>query len=379
MKDNSSFLEYVRPEIERSLYDFFSSLRKKILFGKGRQATIMNDVCKMCTGGGIAALVSTENEPTREEMLRDIQSYSIDCFPESDKKDADVLIAVNEKWNEQIENSLKSRGFAHIYKAEDWKAANRIFRESYFYYMMMRYGVDAQQRILCSKGCKIRNWQQMPREYEESFLTEAVDIFYPFLFSDTRACVEGPYEYGEVKCEEGIVIDAGANIGMFSCCAASRGSKIYAFEPTASARKYLRENAALYPAGTIAVMEYALSDQCGTDTFAINDIGEGTKNRFSTEAPGSCHLEEVPVMTIDSFVEQGIGKITFIKADIEGAERKMLAGAQRTLRHHAPKLALCTYHLPDDKEVLTELILRANPDYKILYGWKKLYAFVPDR
>jgi uncharacterized protein Usg len=46
------------------------------------------------------------------------------------------------------------------------------------------------------------------------------------------------------------------------------------------------------------------------------------------------------------------------------------------LKTYAPKLAICTYHLPDDKEVLTKLILQANPNYKIEYRWKKLYAFV---
>jgi len=46
------------------------------------------------------------------------------------------------------------------------------------------------------------------------------------------------------------------------------------------------------------------------------------------------------------------------------------------LKTYAPKLAICTYHLPDDKEVLTKLILQANPDYKIKYAWKKLYAWI---
>jgi len=46
------------------------------------------------------------------------------------------------------------------------------------------------------------------------------------------------------------------------------------------------------------------------------------------------------------------------------------------LKTYAPKLAICTYHLLDDKEVLTNLILKANPNYKIEYAWKKLYAWV---
>ena len=56
----------------------------------------------------------------------------------------------------------------------------------------------------------------------------------------------------------------------------------------------------------------------------------------------------------------------------------MLAGAQETLRRFAPKLAICTYHLPDDKEVLEGLIKQANPDYIVTHRWKKLYAYVPE-
>lgn len=86
----------------------------------------------------------------------------------------------------------------------------------------------------------------------------------------------------------------------------------------------------------------------------------------------------VPTITIDEFVKSNqIEKVDFIKADIEGAERLMLEGAQETLLKHAPKLSLCTYHLPDDKKVLAELILRANSKYTIQYHWEKLYAYVP--
>ena len=68
--------------------------------------------------------------------------------------------------------------------------------------------------------------------------------------------------------------------------------------------------------------------------------------------------------------------VDFIKADIEGYERYMLEGAQETLRRFAPKLALCTYHFPDDPEVLAALITKANPAYRIVQRRAKLYASV---
>ena len=85
----------------------------------------------------------------------------------------------------------------------------------------------------------------------------------------------------------------------------------------------------------------------------------------------------VETIRLDDFVkENNLERVDFIKSDIEGFERNLLAGAQETLKNFAPKLALCTYHLPDDPEVMTNLIMKANPNYKIFYGRKKLFASV---
>jgi len=84
--------------------------------------------------------------------------------------------------------------------------------------------------------------------------------------------------------------------------------------------------------------------------------------------------------TLDSFVhENNIRGGIFIKADIEGAERNMLRGAKDVLKELAPKLSICTYHLPDDPKVLRELILEANPNYIIKERHKKMYAYVPKK
>ncbi|GHT02290.1 hypothetical protein AGMMS50276_32120 [Synergistales bacterium] len=38
---------------------------------------------------------------------------------------------------------------------------------------------------------------------------------------------------------------------------------------------------------------------------------------------------------------------------------------------------ICTYHLPDDPEVLADIIKEANPAYNIVQKKMKLYASVP--
>jgi hypothetical protein len=89
------------------------------------------------------------------------------------------------------------------------------------------------------------------------------------------------------------------------------------------------------------------------------------------------------VTTLDEFVygnnknnSNKIKKVDFIKADIEGAERDMLKGATQVLREHAPKLAICTYHMSDDPVVLEGIIRAANPAYTVVHLHAKLFACV---
>ena len=92
------------------------------------------------------------------------------------------------------------------------------------------------------------------------------------------------------------------------------------------------------------------------------------------------NVYNVETITIDDFVsERNLGDVDFIKADIEGAERRMLIGAKKTLKELAPKLAICYYHNLDDLKVLRKLILDANPKYEIDVAYKKIYARVPGK
>lgn len=166
-----------------------------------------------------------------------------------------------------------------------------------------------------------------------------------------------------------IVIDAGSWIGDFAAYALVKGATVFAFEPTDPAYSYLKETARLNP------NIYPVRRGLGNVTCKANmkNNPDFTLGNSISEEDG----EEIEVTTIDSFVlEQGLTHVDFIKADIEGYERYMLEGAQETLRRFAPKLALCTYHLPDDPEVLAALITKANPAYRIVQRRAKLYASV---
>lgn len=176
----------------------------------------------------------------------------------------------------------------------------------------------------------------------------------------------------------------GANIGMFSCVAAAKSKTVYAFEPTPETKKLLDKQTVLF--NNIITEEYAVSDEDGVSILYVNnvdgvDANSGSNTMIAERLEGKdVHQIEIKTITIDTFVkEKNLGSVDFIKADIEGSERNMLIGAKDTLARFSPKLALCTYHLPDDPEVLENIILQCNPNYIIKQGEKKLWAYVEKR
>lgn len=56
---------------------------------------------------------------------------------------------------------------------------------------------------------------------------------------------------------------------------------------------------------------------------------------------------------------------TFIKMDVEGAEKETLLGLKNTIQMSAPKLLVSAYHRTWDFLELSELIFELNPTYKI--------------
>jgi hypothetical protein len=78
----------------------------------------------------------------------------------------------------------------------------------------------------------------------------------------------------------------------------------------------------------------------------------------NAEIPGSHHVIASPdlekqgswvkLITIDSIVEElNLGRVDFIKMDVEGAEQKALLGAAHAITQYKPKMAIATEHTDD--------------------------------
>lgn len=192
-----------------------------------------------------------------------------------------------------------------------------------------------------------------------------------------RLTKEGPYGYQDGNFDvsvhkDDVVIDAGAWAGDFGAYCSSKGALTYCFEPLSANYKILCETARLNHHRIVPVQK-ALGSHEGTAFFESADELD-TAGKVSLAVNKG---EKVQITTVDSFVrDHQLERVDFIKSDIEGAERDMLRGARETLRRFAPKLAICTYHLPDDPEVLAGIIKEANPNYRIVQMRHKLFAAV---
>jgi hypothetical protein len=75
---------------------------------------------------------------------------------------------------------------------------------------------------------------------------------------------------------------------------------------------------------------------------------------------------KVPVTSLDShFKNKAENELpTFIKLDIEGAEKEALLGSAEIIKRRKPKLAICAYHKPEDIYELPRTILALRGDYR---------------
>ncbi len=73
---------------------------------------------------------------------------------------------------------------------------------------------------------------------------------------------------------------------------------------------------------------------------------------------------EIPALTIDGIFDK-YGKFTYLNIDVEGAEAKLLKGAEKSMKAHTPKLCMAVYHRSEDIFSLINKVYELNNGYKI--------------
>lgn len=160
--------------------------------------------------------------------------------------------------------------------------------------------------------------------------------------------------------EEEVFIDGGAYIGdtiqQFIMKNTSKFEKIYAFEPDSKnidgLNKFVYENKIN---SKVIIEEAGLYNKTGVMKF---DFVSETGSYISEKGTETIRTEK-----IDDYFKDI--PVTFIKMDIEGAEKEALCGGEETIKRNKPKLAICIYHEPSDLWEIPLLIKKIMPEYNI--------------
>ena len=180
--------------------------------------------------------------------------------------------------------------------------------------------------------------------------------------------IQQDYESGEVVIRPGDnVIDCGAHVGVFTRYALSRGAgRVIAIEPEPTNTAVLEENfAAEIASGRVTLIKAGVWDR--KDVITLSDSEDNSaRHSFVSDAPGRSKEQSIPVLPLDDIVAQlPLDRVDFIKMDIEGAERRALAGARQIIARFKPKMAICTYHLRDDTTAIPAVVRNAQPQYQL--------------
>ena len=193
--------------------------------------------------------------------------------------------------------------------------------------------------------------------------------------------------YGSAECrvrKGDIVLDCGANVGVFTRTAVDAGAgRVIALEPVPQKIECLNRNfESEIAAGQVSICPKGVWSENATltmglyknpvlDSFIIQDRSIKT---FGTA--------ELPVTTIDHLVaELGLPRVDFIKMDVEGANPQALEGARETLSRHKPRLAVSTEDVDEDFLSLPPLVRQIVPDYRCVPGRARLrsrFQIAPD-
>jgi len=175
------------------------------------------------------------------------------------------------------------------------------------------------------------------------------------------------YSVDEQNIKDKIVIDAGANQGVFSLFAVLMGAKrVYAFEPVSSTTDVLLENIRLNNIqDKITIIGKALGGKNYSSEISFGFVGDGTAKIGPKSL--SRKSEKIEIIKLDDFISNNkLKKIDFIKIDTEGCEENVLIGASKTIAKFKPVLSLSAYHRLNDKKRLPMVIKSLRKDYKII-------------
>jgi FkbM family methyltransferase len=180
------------------------------------------------------------------------------------------------------------------------------------------------------------------------------------------ALVEGNQYFadGIVNIGKESFVDCGAYDGdtlqLFLQKAGGNFAEYYAIEPLPASYEKLCQTIRTLNDDRIKPMNLAVSDS-DDDVILMSNADDMGSSIVWGESDGTL----VECRKLDTLLAHK--SVSFIKADIEGAETSMLRGAEQTIRSQSPTCAICVYHKLTDMWEVPFLLKKYNSDYKIYF------------
>ncbi len=361
----------------------FSALKSsnELLFGGGEEQQLLNSVKNT-----YLALLEYSNSKVvlfgsasaARMAFNAIGNDKIECFIDNDVTKNNVVI-YNDKKSFLPENFISNAKEKYVYiiatgsqyydllKNQTIELLNKYNKEG-LVLTVDEYGIGKNYNNIVNiidnledEKSKITYFKILKSRFTNN-LKELITVYEPIQYF----CLP---EFGQNWAADEVFVDCGAYVGdtveKYLFYNGYLFSKIYAFEPGKTAFnalknrvKRLNDEWALKE-NQIVCINKGVGD-VDTNLYLSNgtiDMGGSFINETKVNSSSDCQI-----CSLDNEIKD---KVSFIKADIEGYELKMLKGAKNIIQKYKPKLAICLYHSPFDLFTIPLYLKKLVPDYKM--------------
>ena len=207
----------------------------------------------------------------------------------------------------------------------------------------------------------------------EKELQEMANIF---KFKALRGRYDVLEEYFDIE-EGDTVFDCGSFYGDMSIYFSKKvgaTGQVYSFEPLGFNLKQLMIILIKLNLTNVKPLRIALGDKKGKTKFYLSDYSNAGSILKEFRKVTDRYVD-INVDTVDNIVNKfKISKLDFLWANIEGAEVKMLKGAENTLRNNDMKLMISTHRINDEYST-TDDVIKILESYNYKCGLVKNHPY----
>lgn len=152
-----------------------------------------------------------------------------------------------------------------------------------------------------------------------------------------------------------VIVDVGANIGIYAIPLSRKVRKVIAFEPNPICYNMLRNSTHLNQIDNLTIFENAVSESRKTISYTMAKV---PMNSSVTDSNNG-HIMKIDSVDLDTFL-QNEDRMDWLLIDVEGYELNVLKGASKILYKYAPKIIV---------EIIDENVAEAR-EFLVQHGYR---------